>query len=162
MSANASVQRKIDVLLNEYGSSHQNKTNKSIHWICVPIIFFTIFGLVRSIPTPSFFDAVPYLSWASLVLVLALIYYLILSIPLTVGFILFGALVTIGNEYLFNMGRLYLLLVSAGIFIIAWIGQFIGHGIEGKKPSFLKDLQFLLIGPAWLMHFIFKKSGIKY
>lgn len=154
--------RKIDSLLNEYGSSHQNKTNKSIHWICVPIIFFTIFGLVRSIPTPAIFDSIPYLSWASIVLLFALMYYVSLSVPLTLGFILFGAIVTIGNEYLFSMGRSYLLMVSSGIFIIAWVGQFIGHGIEGKKPSFLKDLQFLLIGPAWLMHFIFKKTGIKY
>lgn len=162
MSSTSATVRKIDLLLNEYGSSHQNKTNKAIHWLCVPIIFFTIFGLVRSIPTPQVFDAVPYLSWATIVLVLALIYYIGLSIPLTIGFVFFGALVTVGNEYLFSMGRLYLLTVSAGIFIIAWVGQFIGHGIEGKKPSFLKDLQFLLIGPAWLMHFIFKKTGLKY
>jgi len=55
-----------------------------------------------------------------------------------------------------------LALVSLGIFVIAWIGQFIGHKIEGKKPSFLEDLQFLLIGPAWLLHFIYKKLGIVY
>jgi uncharacterized membrane protein YGL010W len=48
------------------------------------------------------------------------------------------------------------------LFVIAWIFQFVGHNIEGKKPSFLKDLQFLLIGPAWLMHFIYKKIGVKY
>lgn len=162
MSTPGNSLRKIEALLNEYGSSHQNKTNKSIHWICVPIIFFTIFGLVRSIPTPAFFDSIPYLSWASIVLILALVYYISLSIPLTLGFVLFGAVVAVGNEYLFSMGRSYLLLVSASLFVLAWVGQFIGHGIEGKKPSFLKDLQFLLIGPAWLMHFIFKKSGIKY
>ena len=34
--------------------------------------------------------------------------------------------------------------------MIAWIGQFIGHKIEGAKPSFFEDLQFLLIGPAWV------------
>ena len=52
--------------------------------------------------------------------------------------------------------------VSLIIFVIAWIGQFIGHEIEGKKPSFLQDIQFLLIGPAWLLSFIYKKLGIKY
>ena len=52
--------------------------------------------------------------------------------------------------------------VSVATFIVAWIGQFYGHSVEGKKPSFLKDLQFLLIGPAWLMHFIYKKLGISY
>ena len=48
------------------------------------------------------------------------------------------------------------------VFVLAWIGQFIGHKIEGKKPSFMKDLQFLLVGPMWLMHFVYKKAGIGY
>ena len=45
---------------------------------------------------------------------------------------------------------------------LAWIGQFIGHKIEGEKPSFFDDLKFLLIGPAWLMSFILSKMGVKY
>jgi uncharacterized membrane protein YGL010W len=53
-------------------------------------------------------------------------------------------------------------MFSVAIFIIAWIGQFYGHNIEGKKPSFLKDIQFLLIGPMWLMSFIYKKWGINF
>jgi len=53
-------------------------------------------------------------------------------------------------------------MLSIAIFVVAWIGQFYGHKVEGKKPSFLKDIQFLLIGPAWLMHFIFKRIGIPY
>ncbi len=162
MSTPVASNRKIDLLLEEYGSSHKNMVNKSIHWICVPIIFFTIFGLVRSIPTPSFFDQVPCLSWASILLAVALLYYMSLSFSLTIGFILFGGLVTIGNEFIFSSGRIYLLVASIFVFALAWIAQFIGHGIEGKKPSFLKDLQFLLIGPAWLMHFIYKKIGLRY
>jgi uncharacterized membrane protein YGL010W len=52
--------------------------------------------------------------------------------------------------------------ISLAVFVVAWIVQFYGHKIEGKKPSFLKDVQFLMIGPAWLMHFIYKKIGIGY
>ena len=55
-----------------------------------------------------------------------------------------------------------LLFLYLGIFIVSWIGQFIGHKIEGQKPSFFDDLKFLLIGPAWLLSFIYKKIGIKY
>lgn len=154
--------RKIDQLLSEYGESHQNKINKTIHWICVPIIFFSIFGLIRSIPVPEFMAAIPYLSWASIILALALVYYLTLSFPLFLGFILFGSAVVLGNEIIYSYGSSYLLVFSATVFVLAWIGQFIGHNIEGKKPSFFKDLQFLLIGPAWLMHFIYKKFGIPY
>lgn len=155
--------RKIDQLLSEYGESHKNKVNKSIHWICIPLIFFSIFGLIRCIPTPAFFDQIPYLNWASIVLVLSLIYYLTLSFPLFLGFLVWSGIVILGNEYLYNEGgATFLLIFSIIVFVLAWIGQFIGHDIEGKKPSFLKDLQFLLIGPAWLMHFILKKLGLKY
>ena len=48
------------------------------------------------------------------------------------------------------------------IFVLAWIGQFIGHKIEGEKPSFFEDLQFLLIGPDWLLGAIYQKLGIRY
>jgi uncharacterized membrane protein YGL010W len=81
------------------------------------------------------------------------------------GFMVIGGLMLWGITGLyamvgFNAG--VLALWAVGIFVVAWIGQFVGHKIEGKKPSFLEDLQFLLIGPAWLMHFIFKKMGIRF
>ena len=36
---------------DEYAVSHQNKTNQIIHYICVPAIFFSIVGLLMSIPS---------------------------------------------------------------------------------------------------------------
>jgi uncharacterized membrane protein YGL010W len=53
-------------------------------------------------------------------------------------------------------------LVCLGVFVIAWAGQFIGHKVEGKKPSFIDDLKFLLIGPIWLLHFILNRLSIRY
>lgn len=158
--------RKVDELFNEYGQSHQNMTNKLIHWVCVPAIFFSIVGLIFSIPTGPLPSLLPFLgnfaNWATVVLVLVLIYYLMLSIPLTLGMFLFSALcLALANFIDLNLpGKLW--MVSLGIFVLAWIMQFYGHKIEGKKPTFLKDLQFLLIGPAWLMHFIYKKWGLAY
>jgi uncharacterized membrane protein YGL010W len=155
--------RKIDNLLSEYGESHQNATNKTIHWICVPLIFFSVVGLIASIPS-GFIQSVlgSYVNWATIVMILVLIYYVSLSVPLSIGMGLFA----VACLYLANLISLSvpapLWLVSVAIFVVAWIGQFYGHKVEGKKPSFLKDLQFLLIGPAWLMHFIYKKWGIPY
>ena len=158
--------RKIEALLEEYGESHQNKTNKLIHWICVPAIFFSIVGLIYSIPAGFLPEALPFLSgfanWATLVLVLVLIYYLSLSVPLTLGMLFFSAVCLALANFLSIAFPGKLWLISLGIFVIAWIVQFVGHNIEGKKPSFYKDVQFLMIGPAWLMHFIYKKIGIAY
>jgi uncharacterized membrane protein YGL010W len=151
-------------LLDKYGESHQNKVNKLIHWICVPSIMFSLAGLVMSIPFP-FVDTKTFLfNWAFILFILAWVYYLRLSILMFFCFIVIGLLMIWGNFTILNFvnSDRNLALVSIIIFVIAWIGQFIGHSIEGKKPSFLQDLQFLLIGPAWLLHFVFKKLSIKY
>lgn len=156
---------KINDLLAEYGESHQNPTNKLIHWICVPSIFFSIVGLIYSIPNGLLVDILGntwYSNWAAVALLVVFIYYVVLSIPLSIGMAGFGLLCiylanTIAATFTYPMW-----LISIIIFVVAWIGQFYGHNVEGKKPSFLKDVQFLLIGPAWLMHFIYRKVGIPY
>ncbi len=157
--------RRIDALLSEYGESHQNATNKAIHWVCVPAIFFSIVGLIASIPSgpvEAFLGAGnPYANWATVVLVLVTIYYASLSLGLTIGMVLFGLLCLMLARVVGSLGQ-PLWLISLIIFVVAWIGQFYGHKVEGKKPSFFKDIQFLLIGPAWLMHFIYKRIGIPY
>jgi uncharacterized membrane protein YGL010W len=158
--------RKIDELLNEYGVSHQHPTNKLIHWICVPAIFFSIVGLIFSIPAGILDEATPligsFANWATLVLLVVLIYYANLSLPLTIGMFMFSVLCLFLANFIHLTSPFPLWLVSILIFVLAWIFQFYGHKVEGKKPSFLKDVQFLLIGPAWLMHFIFKKLGLSY
>jgi uncharacterized membrane protein YGL010W len=153
--------RTIDLLLDKYGESHRHATNKLIHWICVPSIMFSLFGLLFAIP--FFAERSLYTNWATVFLILALVYYLRLSLPMFIGFVLIGGAMVWGVNAIYesvgkDAGRLA--TTSLVIFVVAWIGQFIGHKIEGKKPSFLDDLQFLLIGPAWLLHFIYKKVGI--
>jgi uncharacterized membrane protein YGL010W len=156
--------RRIDQLLSEYGESHQNPTNKMIHWICVPLIFFSVLGLLASIP-PGPVEAIlgdrPYANWGTVFTIVCIAYYFTLSIPLTVGMMLFAALCLAVAQRIIWMDT-PLWAVRLFIFVVAWIGQFYGHNVEGKKPSFFKDLQFLLIGPAWLMHFIYKRLGIPY
>ncbi len=158
--------RKIDILLEEYGQSHQNATNKLIHWFCVPAIFFSIVGLVFSVPVGPLPELLPFLenfaNWATIILVLVLIYYVSLSGPLTLGMLFFSALCLALVNFLDLIFPGFLWIISLGVFLIAWIVQFYGHKIEGKKPSFLKDIQFLMIGPVWLMHFIYKKWGFSY
>ncbi|SRR5258708_1328064 len=157
--------RKIDQLLSEYGESHKNETNKAIHWVCVPLIFFSVIGLMASIPSgivqTILGEGNPYANWATVALILAIAYYVTLSVPLTIGMTLFALLCLFLTRTIVDTG-IPLWAASLFIFVVAWIGQFYGHKVEGKKPSFLKDLQFLLIGPAWLMHFIYKRLRIPY
>ncbi|PCI03799.1 MAG: hypothetical protein COB81_03165 [Flavobacteriaceae bacterium] len=143
---------------SDYAISHQNPTNQTIHYICVPAIFFSIIGLIMSIPSSFLIEKTGInnpiiINWSVLILVPILIFYLRLSVKVFIQMLLFSAVCIVGNYYISL--NINLLLFSIVLFIIAWIGQFYGHKLEGKKPSFLKDLQFLLIGPAWVFKKIF-------
>lgn len=156
--------KSIQTWLDEYGVSHQNPVNKTIHWICVPSIFFSIVGLFHSIKLPVELANGIQLSAAMIILVGVVIYYMVLSRTLAVGMLLFSLACLAGcigiETVLGPDSTVKLWMICIGIFVAAWIVQFYGHEIEGAKPSFLKDLQFLMIGPAWLMSFIYKKLGV--
>lgn len=158
--------KSIQTWFDEYAVSHQNPSNKLIHYICVPLIFFSIIALLASIPHDYLNSWAPepwrdYLHFGTVLIIFGLIFYLRLSPPLFLGIALFSALCLYFTKLLM-MSEVPLWQSSLSIFILAWIGQFIGHKIEGAKPSFLKDLQFLLIGPAWILGFIYRKFGLKY
>ena len=128
--------KTINQWFDEYSESHQNKTNKAIHWVCVPTILFSIIGIL------AHFSAL----LTALLLLLSFVFYTRLDLVLAVAM---AALLVV------MAWLIYTLPVGVGfyigLFVLAWIGQFYGHKIEGKKPSFFKDLQFLLIGPVWCM-----------
>lgn len=159
---------QVDIYFDKYAESHQNHTNEIIHWICVPLIFFSIMGLIWAIPFPNLEFLGTYrtfVNWFTFVMVAVVLYYYYLSHILAFLMIfvigLFGGMV-VKLEHWQDAGGPALWQISLVIFIVAWIGQFIGHKIEGKKPSFFDDLRFLLIGPIWLLHFICIKVGLRY
>tara|TARA_Y100001968_G_scaffold304310_1_gene319217 strand:+ start:632 stop:1150 length:519 start_codon:yes stop_codon:yes gene_type:complete len=171
--------KTIDNWFDEYGESHQNKINKLIHWICIPLIFWSIIALLSLIPN-SYLDIFnnamvnELMHWGTVVIILGLLFYLRLSFKIFVGMAAFSLCVLLNIYYTLNLfgsskfaesnlgANDFLLYLALIVFVFAWILQFIGHKIEGKKPSFFKDIQFLLIGPAWLLGFIYKKLKIKY
>lgn len=152
--------RTIESWLSEYGESHQNPTNKLVHWICVPVIFFCVVGLLYSVKLGVPLTPTLELNLAMIVLLATLLYYARLSPTLAVGMALFASVCLAICHMIESTGG-SLWQTSVVLFVLAWIGQFWGHKVEGKKPSFLKDLQFLMIGPAWLMSFVYEKLGIR-
>lgn len=160
--------RPVDVYFAKYAESHQNHTNEAIHFICIPLIVFSLLGLVWSIPFPKLDFLGSYgdmFNWASFLIAFSIYYYLKLSPVLSylMLFILFGfsyGIIKLDDWH--KAGGPALWLVCLIIFFISWIGQFIGHKIEGKKPSFLDDIKFLLIGPIYLLHLILKKLAVRY
>ena len=154
--------RSVEDWLAEYGTSHTNHANKALHWICVPLIVFAVLGLLWSLPVPAAIARrAAWLNWATLAMLAGLGYYALLSVRLALGMLLPLALAMLALERLAALA-LPLWQTCLVIFVVAWIGPFIGHAIEGRRPSFLKDLQFLLIGPLWLLSFVFRKLRLSY
>lgn len=154
--------RTAEQWLAEYGESHQNPTNKLIHWICVPLIVLSVLGMLWDVPYPSFLTTgSPWFNWATLVVVGALVFYFRISVNLGLGMIVVSSILLYIIRVMQMLGWT-VWLVCLVIFVLAWVGQFYGHKVEGKKPSFLKDVMFLLIGPIWLLHFVYGKIGLKY
>ena len=128
----------------------------------MPSIAASLIAFLWLIPTPTAFERVPYLNWATIVVALSMVFYLRLSVSLALGMLLFSLCAIAGIIAYERYGPTPLWQLALAVFVVAWIGQFIGHAVEGKKPSFFQDLQFLLIGPIWLLGFVYRKLRIPY
>ena len=139
---------RIEPLFDRYAESHRHPVNKAIHWICVPLITWSLLAALWA--------------WTPLavyvLIALAVVFYISLSLPIAIGMLVVSALMVLTLTIVTE----HLLTLALVVFVIAWIGQFIGHKIEGKKPSFFEDIKFLLIGPAWLLGFVYRRLGIAY
>ncbi len=157
------MKKTADQWFAEYGECHHNPANELIHWICIPAIMLSVLGLLWSIPMPASWGSLSdYLNIATFFLIASLVFYVRLSPPLAAGML---AIAVVFLALIIGYGRAGWTPVwsaALAIFVVAWILQFVGHKIEGKKPAFFQDLQFLLIGPLWLLGFIYRRVGIPY
>ncbi len=140
--------RKVDELFARYGESHTNPANEAIHWVCVPLITWSVLA--------ALWAASPMAAYVGIGLSVA--FYAWLSPSIAIGMLAVFALMI----WPLTAAQYNVLLTAVAVFVVAWLGQFIGHAIEGKKPSFFEDVKFLLVGPAWLLHFVYRKLGIPY
>lgn len=157
----APTTRRIDAWFAHYSDDHRNRLNQRIHVVAVPAILWSVIALLWCIPAPGtlFRDGV----WAGVGMVIAGAFYLrcsrVLGVAMVVQFAAFGLL---AHAIHTTFGRSTLLAVAIGVFVVAWIAQFIGHKYEGRKPSFLTDLTYLLIGPAWVVAKLLRRMGLQY
>ena len=157
------AKRTIQNWFDDYAQYHLNPTNKTIHWICIPLITLCLLGLLWEIPLPAAITSIsPWINCATVFVALSLVFYFRLSTTIAIGMAITSG-VMLALIYACDLlwpGVAW--KISLAVFVLAWIGQFVGHRIEGRKPAFFEDLQFLLIGPAWLLGFIFQRIGVRY
>ena len=140
--------RSIDEWFARYGASHHHPVNVAIHRVCIPLITWSVLGLLWAWSPIA----------AGAVIVASLAFYARLSVPIAVGMLALAAVLT-GTLVLAGS---WLLPAAGAAFVFGWTAQFVGHRIEGRKPSTFEDLQFLLIAPAWLLADAYRRLGIAY
>lgn len=146
--AAAAGARKVDRLLAHYAESHRNPRNEVIHFVAIPLIMLSLVGLLFALHP-----------WVAYGFILAsMVYYARLSL---VFLLTMAALSAVAVVLVHAMGD-KVLPISAAIFVGAWIAQFIGHKIEGRKPSFFEDLQYLWVGPLFVLSKLFARLGIRW
>ncbi|MBM7130174.1 DUF962 domain-containing protein [Dyella mobilis] len=145
---------------DSYGRDHQHPTNRLLHWFCVPPIVWSALAMMWTIPVPQAWFRPG--SWAVLAIVLAFTWYWKHSHRLAAALLIVFALFAASCAWIAQQwGMAWLLRAGVAVFVVAWIGQFIGQLIEGRRPSFLTDLAYLLIGPAWLMDKLLRRLGFR-
>ena len=155
------TRREVDRWLGNYSEDHRHPTNVLIHWICVPAILWTVMAFLWVIPVPEAIGR-PGL-WAGVGMFFAMLFYLRLSRPLAFGMLAAFVLLGLVTEGLYRvLGPMPLFALAAGVFVVAWIAQFVGHHIEGRRPAFFTDLAYLLIGPAWIVAKLMRRMGMPY
>lgn len=154
--------RRIDRYLVEYDKHHVDPINKAIHYIAIPLICWSIFCALASLPYPASWQLWPGFGWATAAALLATVYYFTFSSTIGLGVAIHLVAYLVIIALLEHFASTPLWLIAIAIFGLAWVAQFVGHKIEGKKPKFFDDLRFLLIGPVWVLAAIFRLLGIKY
>ena len=154
-------ERRIDRWFASYSQHHQHLANQWIHVFAVPAILWSVIALLWCIPVAGTMFR-PGL-WAALAMFFAWMFYYRASRPL--GYGMLAVLVAFAwlTRWLHDtLGTQQLSWLATGVFAVAWIAQFAGHKIEGRKPSFLTDLTYLLIGPGWVLAKLYRKLGWSY
>jgi uncharacterized membrane protein YGL010W len=140
--------RRVDRLFERYGLYHQNPANKAIHWVCVPLIVWSVLGMLWAVSPVA----------AGMAIAAMILFYLFLSVRLAFGMLA----VVAGMAWALTLLGDRLLMVSLVTFAAAWVGQFIGHAIEGRKPAFVDDLRSFLVAPAWLLGDLYRRLGLRF
>jgi len=144
-------------LLADYATYHRDRRNIMTHLVGVPLIVFAI-GVLLS--RPAFAAGPLELTPAWAVFALAAAWYL------TRGHLLAGLATSVTMAMLLaaaqvlGHGQEHWLAWGAGLFVVGWIIQFIGHYYEGRKPAFVDDVTGLLVGPMFVVVEVLAAAGL--
>lgn len=151
-----------DGWLRRFEETHRNLSNPAIYWAAVPVVVVGTVGLLWALPVPDeFFEISPLLNWGTAFLMAAAVYYFIISVSLAIGMLPF--VIGVAGIHMWLVASDYpLFRVSLGLLVAGIIGLWLGHRGENGLRAVLQDLQYMMIGPAWLLSVLYRRIGIPF
>ena len=151
-----------DNWLERYETNHRDLSWPWVFWAGVPMLILGAVGLLWNLPVPpEFYEISPLLNWGSAFLMVAAVYYFIISLSLAIGLLPFVLGIAFMQMWLlqsdYSPTRVSASLLAAGA-----IGLWLGHRNERGFAPFFEDLQTVMIGPAWLLSVLYKRVGIPF
>ncbi len=144
----------IEALFADYGSYHQTPGNKAFHRLGIPMIVFSLIGMLTEVHL-FMLGGVRY-DLAMIVIAAASAYYFAVEWRLALAMIAVSVL-------FYFLGAAVPFWINLTLFVVGWIFQFIGHKVyEHKNPAFFRNFLHLLVGPLWILNDVVpvvKKSG---
>ena len=136
------MSKTVEQWLTEYSDAHRHPVNRALHTVFVPAILFAIVALLWS-------SRIAGVRASYLLMILVAPFYLHLGARAAI--VMAAQLGACILALHFWPAGIALRPAALGLFVLGWIGQFVGHAIEGRRPKFFQDLTFMLIGPLWVV-----------
>lgn len=134
---------RLEAQFADYAAFHGTPGNKACHYVAVPVIVFTLLALLARVEIAAVGGST--VTLAEVLIVLSTAYYLTLDVRLAI--LMLAASIACAWT-----GRYLSPLVALGLFLAAWVLQFIGHYVyEHRSPAFFRNLTHLLVGPLWVL-----------
>jgi len=144
----------------EFGLRYESARNPGIYWMSLLVLLIGVTGLLWALPVPEAFERIsPLLNFGSAFLMAALVYYFVMSMSLGFGMVPFvlgiAAIETWIEGQPISQSYVASVLIGAGV-----SGLCFGHYAAGGLRAVGRDVQLIMIAPAWLLAQLYRRLGI--
>jgi uncharacterized membrane protein YGL010W len=148
------MKKNLAELMHGYRSYHSKKGTLYTHLIGVPLVMFSMFILFAFVKISIPFIIHTNLAWIGFIAIS--IYYLRLNVVA-------GCVASAWMFILCMLASIFThFILFLIVFVVGWIFQLIGHGIEGKKPALLDNFfASVFIAPFFITVELLEMFGYK-
>jgi len=152
----------LDDWADRYGQLHPEGACSAAAWLSITVLVASLLGLLGSLPVPAPLQAQQLvINWATMLLMAAFVYYCMLSLRIAVAGLVYLAAAATPGIWL-ELRGLPVWPLALGTFIPAFVWQLEMTRRATGRVRVLRNLQYLMLGPVWLLRAVFRRAGLAY